>query len=58
MKTLLLFVYRKFLPLGSPPNTIGTPLVVLGSEAKTHPVNEKVYSKLILFSCKLDNDTY
>jgi hypothetical protein len=33
--TLLLFVYRKFFPFGSPPNTIGVPRVVLGREAKT-----------------------
>jgi hypothetical protein len=33
--TLLLFVYRKFFPFGSPPNTIGVPRVVLGKEAKT-----------------------
>jgi len=35
MMTLLLFVYRKFFPFGSPPNTIGVPRVVLGKEAKT-----------------------
>jgi hypothetical protein len=29
--TLLPLVYRKFLPLGSPPKTIGCPLCVRGS---------------------------
>lgn len=33
MMTLLPFVYRKFLPFGSPPITIDAPLVVLGRVA-------------------------
>jgi len=33
MMTLLPFVYRKFLPFGSPPTTMDTPLVVLGRVA-------------------------
>jgi len=33
MMTLLPFVYRKFLPFGSPPRTMDTPLAVLGRVA-------------------------
>ena len=34
MITLVPFVYKKFLPFGSPPSTIGIPRVVRGNVAK------------------------
>lgn len=41
MITLFPFVYRKVLPLGSPPNTRGIPLCVLGKVAKIVPKDKK-----------------
>ena len=39
--TLLPLVYKKFFPLGSPPNTRGCPLCVLGNVANIYSVNTK-----------------
>lgn len=39
--TLLPLVYKKFFPLGSPPNTRGCPLCVLGSAANMYSVIHK-----------------
>lgn len=39
MITLLPLVYKKFFPLGSPPNTRGCPLWVLGNAANIYSVN-------------------
>lgn len=36
MITLLPLVYKKFFPLGSPPNTRGCPLCVLGNVASIY----------------------
>lgn len=40
MITLLPLVYKKFFPLGSPPNTRGCPLWVLGNAANIYSVND------------------
>ena len=39
--TLVPFVYRKFFPLGSPFNTVGAPLTVLGKGENIAPENRK-----------------